>query len=159
MKQRLDLAESNLGPGMKNTSVEIPTLVRMKPAALDRLGIYCRRADFQRVVLLISSGLPAAIVEQAQVALVGQQVEIMQRREVALSTYEQAQLVFQSLPANHSAIIGLGGGKALDGIAALFDATGFWEEIREDPFIKADWAVAIRAALDVKPGSAWNLYC
>ena len=37
---------------MKNTSVEIPTLVRMKPGALDRLGIYCRRADFRQVALL-----------------------------------------------------------------------------------------------------------
>jgi glycerol-1-phosphate dehydrogenase [NAD(P)+] len=99
---------------MKNTSVEIPTLVRMKAAALDRLGIYCRRAEFQRVVLLTSSGLPAAIVERAQAALVGQQVEIMQRRDVALSTYEQAQAIFQSLPTTTSAIIGLGGGKALD---------------------------------------------
>jgi glycerol-1-phosphate dehydrogenase [NAD(P)+] len=99
---------------MKNTSVEIPTLVRMKAGALDRLGIYCRRAEFQRVVLLISSGLPASIVNRAQAALSGQQIDIIDRRQIASSTHEHAQAIFQSLPTNTSALIGLGGGKALD---------------------------------------------
>lgn len=99
---------------MKNTSIEIPTLVRMKAGALDRLGIYCRRAQFPRVVLLISAGLPAGIVGRVQAALVGQEIEILQRCEVASATYEQAQAIFQSLPTNTSALIGLGGGKALD---------------------------------------------
>jgi len=99
---------------MKNTSVEIPTLVRMKVDALDRLGIYCHRAGFGRVVLLISSGLPGTIVERAQAALVGHQVEILRCCEVGSSTYEHAQAIFQSLPTNTNALIGLGGGKALD---------------------------------------------
>jgi glycerol-1-phosphate dehydrogenase [NAD(P)+] len=99
---------------MKNTSVEIPTLVRMKAGALDRLGIYCRRAEFQRVVLLISAGLPASIVNRAQAALSGQQIDIIDRRQIASSTHEHAQAIFQSLPTNTSALIGLGGGKALD---------------------------------------------
>lgn len=99
---------------MKNTSVEIPTLVRMKVGALDRLGIYCRRAGFRQVVLLISSGLPSTIVERAQAALAGHQVEILRCCQVGSSTYEHAQAIFQSLPTNTNALIGLGGGKALD---------------------------------------------
>lgn len=99
---------------MKNTSVQIPTLVRIKPGALDRLGLYCRRAEFQRVVLLVSTGLPAAILERTQSALLGQQVEILHRLEVASATYEHAQAIFQSMPTNANAILGLGGGKALD---------------------------------------------
>jgi glycerol-1-phosphate dehydrogenase [NAD(P)+] len=99
---------------MKNTSVEIPTLVRMKVGALDRLGIYCRRAEFQRVVLLISDGLPATIVERAQAALTGQRIDIIDLRQVASSSYEDAQAIFRPMPTNTSALIGLGGGKALD---------------------------------------------
>jgi glycerol-1-phosphate dehydrogenase [NAD(P)+] len=99
---------------MKNTSVEIPTLVRMKIGALDRLGLYCRRAGFLRVALLVSTGLPAAIRERAQAALAAQQIEIVEQREVAAATYDQAQAIFQSLPPTTSALIGLGGGKALD---------------------------------------------
>jgi glycerol-1-phosphate dehydrogenase [NAD(P)+] len=37
-------------------------------------------------------------------------------------------------------------------IAALFDATGFWEEIRKDPFVHADWVKAFQAAPGIKPG-------
>ncbi len=99
---------------MKNTSVEIPTLVRMKVGALDRLGIYCRRADFQRVALLTSTGLPDTILQRTRAALRDQQVEVIEALEVHSSSHEHAQSIFQSLPASVSAVIGLGGGKALD---------------------------------------------
>jgi glycerol-1-phosphate dehydrogenase [NAD(P)+] len=39
-----------------------------------------------------------------------------------------------------------------DRIAALFDATGFWGQIRQEPFIRADWVAAFRSAPGVKPG-------
>src|SRR5947209_8465456 len=37
-------------------------------------------------------------------------------------------------------------------IAALFDATGFWSEIAEDPFLPSEWLAAIRAAPSIKEG-------
>jgi len=38
-----------------------------------------------------------------------------------------------------------------ENIAALFDATSFWEAIRQDPFCKADWVAAFSAAPAIKP--------
>lgn len=99
---------------MKNTSVEIPTLVRMKVGALDRLGIYCRRPDFKRVALLTSAGLPGVILERALAALQHEQIEVIRHGEIASASYDDARELFQSLPSDTSAIIGLGGGKALD---------------------------------------------
>lgn len=99
---------------MNTTSVEIPTLVRIKAGALDRLGIYARRAEFRRVVLLSSVGLPASILQRVEAALLAQDVEVLQHIEVLSSSYEHAQGVFQALPYSTSAVIGLGGGKALD---------------------------------------------
>lgn len=99
---------------MKNTSVEIPTLVRMKPGALDRLGIYCRRADFRQVALLSSTGLPAPILQRVQAALKSESIEPVRSLEVASSDYDDAQAIFRSLPADLGAVVGLGGGKALD---------------------------------------------
>ncbi|MBE7500302.1 MAG: iron-containing alcohol dehydrogenase family protein [Verrucomicrobiales bacterium] len=99
---------------MKNTSVEIPTLVRLKPGALDRLGLYCRRAELPRVALLTSQGLPAVILDRAQASLAAERIEIAHRCEVESSSYEHAQAIFQSLPTNTCALLGLGGGKALD---------------------------------------------
>lgn len=99
---------------MKNTSIVIPTLVRIKAGALDRLGIYAARMDFGKVVMLSSAGLPDPIMQRANAALREQKVEVLQQIEVLSSSYEHAQEIFQAVPASTSAIIGLGGGKALD---------------------------------------------
>ncbi len=99
---------------MKNTSVEIPTLVRMKPGALDRLGIYCRRADFRQVALLRSTALPETILGRAESALRRENIHVVRHLEIDSSDYDDAQTIFRSLPADLGAIVGLGGGKALD---------------------------------------------
>jgi glycerol-1-phosphate dehydrogenase [NAD(P)+] len=44
----------------------------------------------------------------------------------------------------------LQGGAYTDRIAALFDATGFWDAIAADPFDRAEWLAAVRAAPSIK---------
>ena len=39
-----------------------------------------------------------------------------------------------------------------DGIASLFDATGFWDAIAEDPFSRSEWLRAVRTAPSIKEG-------
>jgi len=39
-----------------------------------------------------------------------------------------------------------------DRIAGLFDVTGFWDAVAEDPFSRSEWLQAIRAAPSVKEG-------
>ncbi len=34
---------------IRNTSINIPTLVRIKPGALDRIGVYAARGQFTKV--------------------------------------------------------------------------------------------------------------
>jgi glycerol-1-phosphate dehydrogenase [NAD(P)+] len=46
----------------------------------------------------------------------------------------------------------LQGGENTHRIAALFDATGFWDAIAADPFSRAEWLAAVRAAPSVKEG-------
>ncbi len=98
----------------RNTSITIPTLVRIKPGALDRLGVYAARGQFKTVVLLFNKGLEAGLVTRVDQAMAEQGVRILQHIEVVSSSFEQAQEVFQSLPHNTDVIVGLGGGKALD---------------------------------------------
>jgi len=40
--------------------ISVPGLVRIKPGALQRLGLYLRRAGHGRVLVLASQGLPEA---------------------------------------------------------------------------------------------------
>jgi glycerol-1-phosphate dehydrogenase [NAD(P)+] len=43
-------------------------------------------------------------------------------------------------------------GENSDRVAGLFDATGFWDAIAAEPFSRAEWLAAVRAAPAVKEG-------
>jgi glycerol-1-phosphate dehydrogenase [NAD(P)+] len=94
--------------------ITIPTLVRIKPGALDRMGLYATRHEFRRVVVLGSEDLPKAVSDRLKKALGASGVEILQWQPISQASFEQAQTLFAALPADAQAIIGLGGGKALD---------------------------------------------
>jgi glycerol-1-phosphate dehydrogenase [NAD(P)+] len=94
-------------------NIDIPSLVRIKPGALDRLGIYLERRDFREVVLFRSEGLPPSLVERAHRALADRSIRLVSDLEVRENSFEEAQRVFTSA-GRMDAIVGLGGGKALD---------------------------------------------
>ncbi|HLP76953.1 MAG TPA: iron-containing alcohol dehydrogenase, partial [Candidatus Paceibacterota bacterium] len=93
--------------------VSIPSLVRVKPGALDRIGIYARRHEFKRAVLLHSQDLLPALLDRTKAALNSKGIELKQTFAISAASFEQAETLFKQLPAA-DVIIGLGGGKALD---------------------------------------------
>lgn len=99
---------------MRNTSVVIPTLVRIKAGALDRIGVYARRGQFARAVLLHNKELDQTLVDRVNQSLAENDIGVLSRVEVLSSSFEHAQEIFQSLPPKTDVIIGMGGGKALD---------------------------------------------
>ncbi len=94
--------------------ITVPDLVRIKPGALDRLGIYLRRGGHMRVLVLCSQGLPESISVTARNGLEREGVEPADWVEVADNSFEDAAKAFAQLPPKVAAIVGLGGGKALD---------------------------------------------
>jgi glycerol-1-phosphate dehydrogenase [NAD(P)+] len=94
--------------------IAIPTLVRAKPGALDRLGIYARRHEFRRVALLHSHDLLAKLRERVEAGLAREGIELVLRLPVNDASFEQAEGLLRDLPSGIDALIGLGGGKALD---------------------------------------------
>ena len=94
--------------------ITIPSLVRIKPGALERIGLYLARAQFRRAALLVSAGLDAALVARVLTSLAGQEVVVQQQIAVEQASFEQAKAIFAALPGDCQAVIGLGGGKALD---------------------------------------------
>ncbi|MEQ8820755.1 MAG: iron-containing alcohol dehydrogenase family protein [Sumerlaeia bacterium] len=99
---------------MQHQSPTIPALVRMKTGALDRVGIYMRRAERKKVVMLQSAGLPEPIVQRAVESLERERIELVKLAEPEKASLEAATEVFAGLSGSFDAIIGLGGGKALD---------------------------------------------
>jgi glycerol-1-phosphate dehydrogenase [NAD(P)+] len=95
------------------TQIGIPTLVRVKPGALDRLGVYLARGRHRAVAVLLSKGLVAPLPARLAAALSDQGIEPTAWVEVAENDLESAARLFADLP-NASAVVGVGGGKALD---------------------------------------------
>jgi len=96
------------------TLISVPGLVRIKPGALARLGVYLRRAGHLRVLILASQGLPSQVLKTARAGLAEEGVEPAGWTEVTDNSFENAARLFADLPGKVAAIVGLGGGKALD---------------------------------------------
>jgi glycerol-1-phosphate dehydrogenase [NAD(P)+] len=94
--------------------VGIPRFVRIKPGAMDRLGIYARRHQHRRIRVIVSAGLVPAIVARAADSLAQHGAELIEQVEVGEASFEAASELFGGLSAGVQAVIGLGGGKALD---------------------------------------------
>ena len=60
---------------LRPTQIAIPTLVRVKDGALDRLGIYLGRGGHRKVAILVSKGLVAPLPDRLAGSLKGQAVE------------------------------------------------------------------------------------
>jgi glycerol-1-phosphate dehydrogenase [NAD(P)+] len=99
---------------INSTQIVIPTLVRIKPGALDRLCLYADRAGLKRVVVLASKGLAAAIGKDPGQLLKSSAAEVVLNVEVSDNSFELATELFRNLPGRVDAVIGIGGGKALD---------------------------------------------
>ncbi len=96
------------------TTIAIPGLVRIKSGALEKLGIYCSRCGFRTVAVVTSSDIPAGITESVGKSLATADVQATEWISCVEASLERAQSIFVSMPGNVSAIIGLGGGRALD---------------------------------------------
>ena len=92
----------------------IPALVRVKPGALDRMGVYAERYGFSRVLVFFSQGLDSVLMERLMASLQSQDVSVLQQTPVESISFEKTTETFHKSPPNADAIIGLGGGKALD---------------------------------------------
>ena len=97
-----------------HTTIAIPGLVRVKSGAVEKLGIYCSRCRFDSVAVVASSDIPAGIMESVRKALDIAGVQVAEWFSCSEAGFEQAQSIFVSLPGDVSAVIGVGGGKALD---------------------------------------------
>ena len=99
---------------LQSRQIYIPRLVRIKPGALDRLGIYLQRKSCSRILLVASADLPQTITGRAQQSCLQAGVEVVQQVLVDGNSFESAIQLFSVFPAAAQAVVGLGGGKVLD---------------------------------------------
>jgi glycerol-1-phosphate dehydrogenase [NAD(P)+] len=99
---------------LRPTQIAIPTLVRVKDGALDRLGLYLARAGHRKVAVLVSKGLVPPLPDRVARSLKEHSIEAVSWVEVADNDLESTARMFADLPKGVSAVLGVGGGKALD---------------------------------------------
>jgi len=92
----------------------IPSLVRVKPGALGRLGLYARQRGTRRAAVFYSGDLLPEFLETLEASCAEHGVDLVRRVAVASTEFGEAAAEFRNLPSRVDAIIGLGGGKALD---------------------------------------------
>ena len=99
---------------LRPTQIAIPTLVRAKEGALDRLGLYLARGGHKKAAVLVSKGLVPPLPHRVTASLKDHSVEPAAWVEVSDNDLESTARVFADLPKGVSAVVGVGGGKALD---------------------------------------------
>src|SRR5262252_4106564 len=99
---------------MKNAQMNVPCLVRIKPGALQRLGLYLARSSLTPVALFHSEGLLQSILDVARKSLRDHDIAAALFHEVKEASVEEAMRLLGAVPTACKALIGLGGGKALD---------------------------------------------
>ncbi len=99
---------------MQRAMIQIPEIVRIKPGALRRLGLYLARARHTKIFLASSQGIRADILEKVRMGFHENGISEIGGSAVADNRLEFATDILANIPARTQAIIGLGGGKALD---------------------------------------------
>jgi glycerol-1-phosphate dehydrogenase [NAD(P)+] len=91
--------------------VDVPT-VRIKPDALDRLGVYLARAGWTRISLVRSAGLPDALLARVRKALA--EVDVAFETAEDEPSLDAAARLIAALPSRCKAVLAIGGGRAVD---------------------------------------------
>src|SRR5215472_6118230 len=99
---------------MKTAQISVPWLVRMKPGALQRLGLYLARPRLGPVALFHSEGLSQSILDVALQSLQDHRIAPALLLEVKEASVEEAVHLLGAMPSSCRALVGVGGGKALD---------------------------------------------
>jgi glycerol-1-phosphate dehydrogenase [NAD(P)+] len=99
---------------MKHAQINVPWLVRLKAGALRRLGLYLARSCLTPVALLHSEGLLHSILDVARQSLRDHGIAPALLHEVKEASVEEAMRLLSAVPSSCKALIGVGGGKALD---------------------------------------------
>src|SRR5215470_16024767 len=99
---------------MKNAQINVPWLVRIKAGALQRVGLYLARSRLTPAALFHSEGMLPSILDAARHSLRDHDIVPAPVREVKEASVEEAVRLLSAVPSSCKAVIGVGGGKALD---------------------------------------------
>jgi glycerol-1-phosphate dehydrogenase [NAD(P)+] len=94
--------------------VSIPSLLRIKPRALNKIGKYMRAGGYSRVALVWGEGLAERFGERVRISLDATDVKVVFEETASDNDVETLFRTSLRLPFRTDALLAVGGGKAID---------------------------------------------
>lgn len=100
---------------MEGKHIAIPALLKIGAGVLDHLGIYLNELGFQKVVVFFGNGLIDMFGSLVLDSLRDAEIEVLEYQELDTVRLEDLSSLAFSMSAKTQAVIGIGGGKVIDG--------------------------------------------
>jgi glycerol-1-phosphate dehydrogenase [NAD(P)+] len=94
--------------------IRIPSLLRVKPNALYKLGKYLRKNGFHQIALFYGEGIAALVGQSVQISLDSSEIEVVSQETVRGNDVADIVSTAFRLPRGAQAIVAVGGGVAVD---------------------------------------------
>ena len=96
------------------TAIQIPTLLRIKPNTLYKLGKYLRRNGFDRIALFYGEGMADLLGQTVEISLDSSEIRTTSTHTVTGNDIEDVVTSAFGLSRSTDAIVAVGGGMAID---------------------------------------------
>lgn len=94
--------------------ISIPSLLRIKPRALYKIGKYLRHAGFHHVALFYGEGIEDLVGDTVAISFDSSEIEVCHQAVVANNDVKEVYEATLKLPSDVDALVAIGGGKAID---------------------------------------------
>lgn len=94
--------------------IMIPSLLRIKPKSLNKIGKYLRHENLQSIALFLGDGIKELFEEKITISLDSSEIRILHEEIVNTNNIEEIYKSSLNLPNKTDAVLAIGGGKTLD---------------------------------------------
>jgi len=94
--------------------ITVPSLLRIKPDALFKIGKYLRNEGLQKIALFFSEGIRELFEKTIRISLESSEIQVLHEEIVCDNNIENVMESTFAIPNTARAIVVVGGGKAID---------------------------------------------
>ncbi len=94
--------------------IVVPSLLRIKPNALFKLGKYLRICGYTEVAVIYGEGIKELFYNTIEISFASSEIKILHEETALSSGIDDAFATAKRLPKSIKAIVAIGGGKAID---------------------------------------------
>lgn len=94
--------------------ISIPSLLRIKPNAIYKIGKYLRKENFYKIALFYGEGMKEMLSEHILISLDSSEIKILHEEVISDNEIDRVFKSTFSIPKSVQAIVAVGGGKVID---------------------------------------------